>query len=133
VGLIIYPAFRSPVPTTKPRTSGEVLARAFETLDEIAAEHGLVRFTAFSDQREIPPDFDGPLWKLDEIRGPCDDWFSAAEGRAAFIALARLILEEPEAAGRFESPERVVRELDDLARCLEVAEGLGVEFRLEIS
>jgi hypothetical protein len=133
VGLIVYPKFRSTVPTTKPRTSGEFLARAIDTLDEIADEHGLVRFTAFGDQRTITRDFDGPPWELEEIMGPCEDWFPAAEGRAAFIELARLIREAPEAAGRFRSPDYVADELEDLARCLEVAEGLGIDFRLAMS
>src|SRR5262249_6755745 len=51
--------------------------------------------------REIPADFDRPPWELDQILGPCNDWYPAVEGRAAFIALARLIHEEPEVAGRF--------------------------------
>jgi hypothetical protein len=28
---------------------------------------------AFSDRREIPADFHGPPWELDQILGPCND------------------------------------------------------------
>ena len=31
---------------------------------------------AFSDRREIPADFHGPPWELDQILGPCNDLVS---------------------------------------------------------
>jgi hypothetical protein len=133
MGLIVYPLFRTPVPDTKPLTSGEFIANEIEGLEEIAADHGMIPLSSFGDQRNVPPDFEGLPWELDEVLGPCDDWFPAAEGKATLVALARSTREEPEVAGRLESPEHVAEELEDLARILEIAEGVGADFRLEMS
>ena len=50
------------------------------------------------------------------MMGPCNDWFPAADGRAALAALARLVREEPGIAGRLKSRAAVADELEDLAR-----------------
>jgi hypothetical protein len=133
MGLVVYPVFRDPIPETKPRTSGEFLAYEFEALDRIADVYGLTRFTAFTNQREVPADFDGPPWELDELRGPSEDWFSAADGHKTFTALARLIRADTEASSGLESPKSVADELEDLARILAVAASVDADFRLELS
>ena len=135
MGLIVYPAFRDPIPETKPRTSGEYLARAFDTLDRIADTYGLPRFTSFSDQREISPDETRAPWEIKEQSGPSEDWYPASEGVTAFEALATLIRDEDEVANSLESPEAVIEELEDLARilALAIASNEDIEFRLELS
>src|SRR6266571_6114618 len=115
MGMIVYPVFRAPTPATKPRTSGEFLAREFDVLDEIAEDYGLTPFTSFTDQRRVPLDFIGPAWELRDTIGPCEDWFPAAAGQAAFTALARLIRATPEASTCLGSPVDVAEELEDLA------------------
>lgn len=132
MGLIVFPVFRPPIPAVNPRTSGEFLGAEFAALDRIAQTSGTVPITAFADQRPVPDDFDGPPWELDEVLGPCEDWFSAVEGQVAFTKLARLIRERPQLAQELESPENVAEELDDLTRILSVAADAGSEFRLEM-
>jgi hypothetical protein len=132
VGLIVFPVFRPPLPPEMPRTIGEFLAAEFVVLDRIAAASGISPLTAFADQRPVQEDLDGPPWELDEVHGPCDDWFPAGDGQVALAGLARVIRMWPELANDLESPDRVAEELDDLARILAVAAGAGAEFRLEI-
>lgn len=133
MGLLIYPLFRTPVPTRSVDTTGEFLAREFEELDKVAEKHGLKGIRAFADQREIPADFDGPPWELEEVMGPCNDWYAASEGARALAALAQLLRENPRAARKLEWPEALVNELDGLAAILSDAAKAGGEFRLEMS
>lgn len=130
MGLIMYPVFRTPIPDVAPRTTGEFLAAECETLDRVAFDYGPTPLAAFADPREVPPDFDGPPWELDEVLGPCEDWFPASAGRVAVAALTKLV-RGPE-SGRLESPTEVAGELDDLARILAAAESVGAEFRLTL-
>jgi hypothetical protein len=132
MGLVVYPVFRSPVPTPVPKASGEFVAEAFGTLDELAADYDLTPLTAFADQREIPENFDGPPEKLAEILGPCRDWYPAREGRIAMEAFVRLIRDNAQAAARLDAPSETATELEDLARILAAAEKTGGEFRLEM-
>jgi hypothetical protein len=130
--MIVFPVFRRPIQTVKPDTSGEFLAFEFEAIDRIASARGILPLSSFADRRLVPENFDGPPWELDDIFGPCDDWFSADDGREAFTQLACLIREQPEIAEELESPENIAKELDDLARVLAPAAEAGVEFRLDM-
>ena len=132
MGLLIYPVFQSAVPARETHTTGEFLAAKFTILDEIAEDHRLTPITAFADQREVPLGFDGPPWELDDILGPCGDWFPAQDGYAGLLALAELLRKRPDVALRLESAEAVVEELEDLAGQLAIAVKAGVPFRLEM-
>jgi hypothetical protein len=120
MGLLVYPVYRTSIPPQS-HTTGEFLAAELQTLNEIAEEHGLTPVTAFADQREIPADFEGPPEELNDILGPCEDWFAPQEGSRALSALANLIRQLPRAAQRLEAPDAVVEELEDLARQLVIA------------
>jgi hypothetical protein len=132
VGQIVFPVFRAPMPAEKPRTTGEFLAAELAVLERIAATNGIPPLTAFADPRPVPDDFDGPPSEQNDLLGPCDAWFAAADGREALTRLAHLIRERPELAGGLESPDNVAEELDDLAHILAVAAEAGVEFRLDM-
>ena len=132
MGLLVYPVFSNSNVETKPRTSGEHLAREFKTVDRIAIDHGLEPVSSFSDAREIPQGFDAPSWELEQTLGPSHEWFPASKGMAAFAAIALLIREKPEVARRLDSAREVASELEDLCRGLAIAESVGAEFRLEL-
>jgi hypothetical protein len=133
MGLLVYPVYLGSVPPTQTRTTGEFLAAEFPSLDVIAAEHGLTPITAFADPREVPDDFEGTPDELDDLLGPCEDWFSPQEGSRALLDLAKLIRQRGEVAARLESPDEIIEELEDLARQLMVAVKVGAQFRLELS
>lgn len=133
MGLVVYPVFRTPGASASRRTTGEFLAREFAELDRIACEYGLKGITDFADQRPVPEDFDGPPWELEELIGPCEDWFSAADGQAAFLRLASLIRAHSAVADRLKSPDAVIEELEDLAQIVGEASESGSEFRLNLS
>jgi len=133
MGLLIFPVFNPELPTIPAQTSGECLGAEFPLLDAVAAEHGLSGLSRFGDTREIPEDFDGPPWEIEEILGPCEDWHDASEGQAAMTALGSLLRDNAVAAERFEAPDALIVELDDLARILGTAHAAGAKFRLEVS
>lgn len=130
---MLYPVFDPPVDIDN-ETTGEFLAASFEALDAIAERLGLVPLTAFVDNRAIPEDFDGDPDELDELMGPCSDWFDASAGQAALTALADAMSSKP---GEFEDLEThraaVAEELRDLAQLLGQAAAGGARFRLELS
>ena len=133
MSLGIYPVLNPPVAEAKLDGLGEVLAIQFEILDELASEHGLTRFTAFADSREIPVGFDGSPEDLERIMGPWKDWFACRDGRVAFEALAQLVTDRPAVAQRLEAPAAVTAELRAIASVLAVGERCGSQFRLEMS
>ena len=133
MSLGIYPVFNPPVPEATLDGLGEILASQFETLDELASEHGLTPLAAFADTREIPADFDGPPEDLERVMGLWEEWFACREGRAAFESLAQLVSDSPAAAQRLEAPEAVAAELRAIGSALAVGERQGSQFRLEMS
>jgi hypothetical protein len=133
MSLSIYPVFNPAASETEFEGLGEILALEFGTLDELAEEYSLTSLTAFADTREVPEDFDGPPEDLEELLGPWEDWFACPDGQAAAEALAELIADDPDIAGRLKTPEAVIQELRSLAQALETAGIKGARFRLELS
>lgn len=133
MSLGIYPVFEPKIAEAKFGVLGETLASSFERLDEIAERHGLIPFTAFRDNREVPADFDGSPDDLEELLGPFNEWFDPESGAKAFEALADLIKSNREEAKRFQYPQDVVEELEELVRVLRIAEKRNARFRLEMS
>ncbi len=133
MGLLVYPVFQPEISPISARTTGEFLAAEWPTLDAVAEDRGLKGLSDFADSRDIPEDFDGPPWALDEVLGSCEDWYDASAGRAAINELARLLRSESSVACRFEVPGEVIAELEDLARVLGIAHEAGARFRLALS
>ena len=133
MSLGIYPVLNPRIPEAAFDGLGEALASQFEILDELANEHGITRFTAFADTREIPADFDGPPEELERIMGPWQDWFACREGRVGFESLAQLVTDNPAVAQRLEAPDAVAAELRAIVSVLAIGETRGSQFRLEMS
>ena len=129
----IYPVFNPRVPEAQFGALGEVLAANLEDIERIAATYAIPGLSSFGDRREVPPDFNGSPDDLERLLGPRDDWYEASDGKAAFQALAEIIVNDPEVAANLEEAGVVVAELEELARVLEIAEQRGAEFRLEVS
>ena len=97
---------------------GEALAQDLEALEELAYSAGLTPLSAFADQRDIPEDFAGDPEELDELLGPCADWFDPALGADAVDALRASIDSRKGRAIEFDESEGVIEELTALAACL---------------
>jgi len=132
MSLGIYPVFNPRLNITS-EAVGELLAESFDTLDQLADQHGLTRFTAFADTRPIPPDFRGTPEELEQRLGPWNDWFPCRSGIATFESLAQLISDHDDAAQQFEEPAAVAEELRAMVRALIPAAARGARFRLEMS
>jgi hypothetical protein len=125
--------FNPELPEAKSETTGEFLAREFQILDEIADSLGLKRFSSFGNNLDVLEDFNGSPEELDELLGPYEQWFDAAEGKQAFEALAGAIKRKHDNAQNLESPQALVEELQDLSKMLSIAIKKGARFRLEMS
>jgi hypothetical protein len=131
MGIGICPVFNPRVASTHFTCEGRILLCQFEALDAIAIGVGLPPFSSFGDNREVPEGFEGSPDELNNLLGPWNEWFSIAEGlkvvngiiQAATIGSWREILDEP---------ERVVEELEELARTLRIAQATGTTFRWEL-
>lgn len=133
MSLGIYPVFTPKLRGTKLDVLGEVLARNFQALDEIAGTAKLKPLTAFADNRSIPEGFDGDPDELAEILGEWTEWFDPADGESVIQALTDHIKASPKAAKRLDDAIGLTEELQALARVLAVAEIEGIRFRLEMS
>ena len=87
MSLAIFPLVEPKLVGAKFNALGELLAHNLAALDRIAWANRLIPFTVFSDQREVPIDFDGGREDLDELLGRCNDWYDAEEGKSALSAL----------------------------------------------
>lgn len=133
MGLTLYPVFDPPIDIDN-ETTGEFLACSFEAIDLAAERLGLAPLTAFADNRAIPEDFAGDPDELEEIMGPCSDWFDAVAGQAALNALANAMSTNPAEFEDLETHRTAVpEELRDLAQVLGQAAAAGARFRLELS
>ena len=132
MGMILFPVFDAPMSISS-ETTCEFLAAFLEELDAAADRLGLVRITEFADNRPIPEDFDGDPADLQEVMGPCDDWFDAADGQRAVSALAYALQANPADFELDDAREGVEHELRDLAEVQEKAASEGIRFRLELS
>jgi hypothetical protein len=130
--LCIWPVVRPELQDVKFETGGEVLFANYEALDKIARTAKLTSLMNFADNRPVPEDFDGDPDELDEVMGEWTEWFDPVKGRVAMQALADYIKSNSKAAKRFDDPQYVVNELQDIARILVAAEKKGAKFRLEV-
>jgi hypothetical protein len=132
MGLSVVLVFERSFPTPPRVTNGELLAESFGPLDDIAHAVGLRPMSSFGDNRDVPQDFEGPPEALNELLGPCTDWYDAGIGASALLAIGDAITSRPDVAQDLEDPLRLAAELGDLARLLETAAAHGVRFRLEL-
>ncbi len=77
----------------------------------------------------MPDDAD---FDFDEWQAHWTEWFSPAEGLQTVRGLLDAVRAVPPTGKRLKDAETVVHDLEELARCLEVAEEKGARFRLEV-
>lgn len=112
---------------------GEALAAELDELEHAAGEAGLTPFGAFADQRVVPEEFGGSPDDLDELLGPCEDWFEPEAGAAAVERLLRFIQSADGSQVALEDRPAIVAELNALRSCLKKAARTNVKFRLTLA
>ncbi len=120
MGVEIRPLFEPPVRGLLYQAEGKALADALRRIHTFSAKRGLRPITEFFGEDE-----------------DTTVWHPAAEGLQAVRDLAAAIREDPKAQQRWnkEDPdglETLLDDLDELARCLELAAAKEAGFRLEI-
>ena len=136
MGVEMRPVFQPALPGLVYQAEGKAVVDDLEALEGIASEYGVTPLSAFMDTRQPPEDFepdedfDGdPETYLDQACGPWSDWFPARDGlRAARGLLAAL--QDGSTRDSLSDAETVVQDLQELARCLEVAVSRNAKFRL---
>lgn len=136
MGVELWPVFKPAIPKLVYQAEGKALIDDLEVLEEIAAEHEIPPLSAFMDPRQPPEDFepdedfDGdPETYVDQACGPWTDWFAASDGLRTVRGLLDALQDES-TCDRLSDAETVVPDLEELARCLEVAVGRNARFRL---
>lgn len=136
MGVELRPAFQPVLSGVVYQAEGKALIDDLEALEELASELGITPLSAFMDHREPPDDFepgedfDGdPETYVDQACGPWTDWFLAADGLAAVRGLLDAVQTDV-GRDRLSDAETVVHDLEELARCLEVAVSRKAKFRL---
>lgn len=136
MGVELWPEFRPTLSGLVYRAEGKAVIDDLEALEELAAERGLTPLRTFMDPRQPPDDFepdadfDGdPETYVDQACGPRTDWHPAGDGLTAVRALLDALRDE-EASAALSDAETVLHDLEELARCLQVAAGRKAQFRL---
>lgn len=136
MGVELQPVFQPPLKGVVYQAEGKAVIDDLEALEALAAGRGLSPLSAFMDPRqpaddfEPDEDFDGdPETYVDQACGPWTDWFPAGEGLRAVRGLLAA-LQDRSAQDELSDAETVIDDLEQLARCLEVAEQRGAKFRL---
>jgi hypothetical protein len=132
MGVGIYPVFDPKVPEAVFTCEGKVLARSYELLDEIADAKGLKTISSFGDNREIPEGFQGEPDELDEVLGPWDKWFKTQEGLITVEGVIDALQSDSNGTKDIERKNDLIAELEELARCLRLANIRKAKFRLEM-
>ena len=132
MSVLLFPTFTSKL-KVPPETTGEFLGANLDELEQIAGEIGVAPLSTFGDNREVPKDFDGPPWELDEVLGEWNEWFDPGGAIPAVVRLRSAIAGNDAFQERLEASNEVMRELEDLEMLLRAAHEQGCEFRFEIS
>lgn len=132
MGIGLVPVFKPCLRAVQYDCEGVSLLHEYETLDRLALAKGLTPLSGFGDNRSVPEGFDGGPDELDELLGPWDEWFPASEGLRTVEGLVETIKSNPKAIRKLKEPEYVLEELEELARCLRIAEKKKAQFRLEV-
>ncbi len=127
-----FPVFDPEVVGAQFHCDGAELLRNVEVLDDLAGEAGVSRFTQFADMRDVPDDFDGSPEELETLLGLWTEWFSPDALRESCEVLLPLIQAKHQLAKPIADKPAVIRELQELARVLTLAEAAEARFRLEI-
>ena len=128
----LYPAFQPEVANNAYGDEGKVLLREMEVLDELALEAGLAPLTAFADNRKTPEGFDGDPDELEELVGPFDEWFQAADGLASVEGLLTFIQATKSAEWERFDRDTVIGALNLLRDWLVAAANANAKFRFEV-
>ena len=132
MGMGIFPVFNKPGLDRWYTSDGKALAVDLPQLDAVAEKLNIRKFSSFGDDREVPEDFDGDPQELDEILGEFDEWYEPKEAIEVFTRLATEIKGPRSSEINLQYPETIVEDLLAIVRCLNAAEEVGAQFRLEL-
>jgi hypothetical protein len=130
MGIGIYPAFKPPVPDAHLGSDGKFLAKHLETLDQLARIAGVPSLGSFMDQRE--PDPDDEMLDLEEFVSSWDEWFPASAGMRTIEGLLSVARGPSRQTILTGDAVYLPDHLEDLLRCLRLAERRGAQFRIEV-
>jgi hypothetical protein len=129
----IYLAFNPPAPDVQIHSDGKLLGTQMETLDQLAGIAGVSPLGSFMDQRVPEPDSDGEMLDFDAFMASWDEWFSPTVGVRTVEAMLSVLRGPSNPVRLTEDAVYLPNHLEDLLRCLRVAESRGLQFRIEVA
>jgi hypothetical protein len=83
------------------------------------------------DTRKPPRGFDGDPDDFDRVMGPCNQWYAVEDALTTMDTIANLIRNDPVTSRRFDHPDDIRLELEEIASYLRIAQKTNVRFRFD--
>lgn len=129
----IYLAFNPPAADVQIHSDGKLLGTHLETLDRLAESAGVPPLGSFMDQRVPEPDSDDELLDFDDFMASWQEWFSPSAGVRTVEAMLSVLRGPSNPVRLTEDAVYLPNHLEDLLRCLRLAESRGLQFRIEVA
>jgi len=130
VSVALYIVLEKPIPGSDHSVIGKALGRVCKLLDILAEKAGtkpLMKFFSVSPKEMSEFAVDHGVGTENETRFPPEQWFPADEGLAAIRGLREAARTE-----QIEQLEKILTDLDEFERVLEIAKEHGVGWHLAV-
>ena len=127
----IYLAFDPPLPDVQLRSDGKLLRTQLDTLERLAAVAGVPPLGAFMDQRI--PDAGDAMLDFDAFMAAWEEWFAPSAAAPSVERMLSVLRGPSKPIALTEDAIYLPQHLEDLLRCLRLAEAQGSRFRIEVA
>jgi hypothetical protein len=129
----IYLGFNPPIPEVQLHSDGKLLGTHLEQLHRLAEIAGVPPLGSFMDQRVPEPASDYDMLDLDAFMASWEEWFSPSVGVRTVEGLLAVLRGPSNPMPLTEDAVYLPNHLEDLLRCLRLAESRGAQFRIEVA
>jgi hypothetical protein len=127
----IYLTFNPPLPDVQLHSDGKLLGTHLEVLEQLANAANVPPLGAFMDQR-LPDESDDML-DFDAFVAAWDEWFAASAGVSSVAGMLSVLQGPSNPVTLSGDAVYLPQHLEDLLRCLRIAEARGSQFRIEVA
>jgi hypothetical protein len=124
-------AFKPTLPDVQLRSDGKLLGTQLDALEQLADIAGVAPLGAFMDQRI--PDAGDNMLDFDAFVADWDEWFAPSAAAQNVEAMLSVLRGPSNPISLTEDAIYLPQHLEDLLRCLRLAEAQGSQFRIEVA